>query len=155
MSENIIMVKEPRSFVEAAKTKMNDLINSYKNYEMDDEKLIKLEKTIKNRGVITKSVIGLAGSIATIVLTIVPYDGPAGELVVGLGTAGLNILTDFSTSIKKKILIASDNAAQNYLLKVDTNNEVPKISSYNFENGEIIDDFGQHIKENNTLGRNI
>lgn len=145
MPEQVIMVNEDRNFVERAKGFMkqqNEKIKNFKNnYEenyIKTGKSAQLEEKIEAYAKKKKRVIKIAGTIATVALTICPADGPFGEICTALATPGLCALVDIATNIQKKMLIAGKREAEKLFLNVDGSSG--NVEAYNLENGKVVSD---------------
>lgn len=64
-------------------------LNGLKNKFNDNTKAQNFEQTADKVIDITKAVVGVAGAVATIVLAVCPFDGPAGEIITALATPAL------------------------------------------------------------------
>lgn len=92
--EGFITVKESRERMAAMQdwgAKMRAAISNSLNSEE------KVDKAVNT----TKSIISIAGTIATIIMTICPVDGPIGEILIVLATPQLVKAVDASRGVLK------------------------------------------------------
>lgn len=99
--EGIITVKENRETYDAMKEwRKNEALKMTKNEKTEN----KIDQIVD----ITKSVVGVVGSVVTIALTICPLDGPAGEIAFGAATAAAVQAVESSRNLLKGIFVNKD-----------------------------------------------
>ena len=90
----IITIKESRHHVAAMKAWGAKMWAAISNSLNSEEKVDYAVNT-------TKSIISIAGTIATIIMTICPVDGPIGEILIALATPQLVKAVDASRGVLK------------------------------------------------------
>lgn len=99
--EGVITVQETRSDVDALK--------DWRNKEA--QRIIQqnnTEKIIDKVAEVTKTVVGIAGTVATVILSVCPVDGPFGELATVLATPALIKAVDAGKDLLKGIFVKKD-----------------------------------------------
>ena len=92
--EGVITIKESRSHLDALIHWGAKMCAAISNSLNSEEKVDNAVNT-------TKSIISIAGTIATIIMTICPVDGPIGEILIVLATPQLVKAVDASRGVLK------------------------------------------------------
>ena len=151
---SVMHTTENRNFIEKAKAKMEQIRASYKEKMIDTGKSADLERKIDAQAKTTKKVIKVAGTAATVLLTICPADGPFGEICTALATPGLCALVDLAADMKKKALITGKRGVEKHILHVQgKEGQDPNIIGYDLTSKEFYQDIGNFIKSSNEMSK--
>lgn len=99
--EGVLAVAENRA-------RINDIEKFKQDALKKARESAKAEQTIDNVIDVTKKVVEIGGTIATIVMTVIPFDGVAGELAVMLATPVLSKAIENCRSLLKGIFVKRD-----------------------------------------------
>lgn len=151
---SVIHTSENRSFIEKAKTKMEQLRLSYKEKMIDTGKSADMERKIDNDAKRKKRVIKIAGTAATVILAICPADGPFGEICAALATPGLCALVDVATDMKKKAVITGKRGIEKHILHVQgKEGQDPNIVGYDLTNNDFFEDITKVVKNSKDISK--
>ena len=142
---NTIVVEENRDLIYKARMLYEKMQNKRDEISAD------IEEKIEKEAEITKTVIGIAGSVATIILMVCPFDGPFGELVTLLATPAFIKLVDIAADFRKKTIITGKKTIEKHILKIDkkTGDGV----GFNLENGDFVEDISTIIQGADEISR--
>ena len=119
VEENRDLIYKARMLYEKMQNKRDEISKSYEENIVDTGISADIEEKIEKEAEITKTVIGIAGSVATIILMVCPFDGPFGELVTLLATPAFIKLVDIAADFRKKAIITGKKTIEKHILKID------------------------------------
>lgn len=101
MMEGVLAVAENRA-------RVDDIEKFKKDAFKKAQESARREQTIDNVIDVTKKVVEIGGTVATVVMTIIPFDGVAGELAVILATPALSKAIENCRSLLKGVFVKRD-----------------------------------------------
>ena len=151
VEENRDLIYKARMLYEKMQNKRDEISKSYEENIVDTGISADIEEKIEKEAEITKTVIGIAGSVATIILMVCPFDGPFGELVTLLATPAFIKLVDIAADFRKKAIITGKKTIEKHILKIDkkTGDGV----GFNLENGDFVEDLSTIIQGADEISR--
>lgn len=132
--EGTLVLQEQRNVVD-------NFRNWYKEKLVDTGKTAKFEETIDKRINLERKMIKVAGTAATVILTICPLDGPFGEIAAALATPALVKLVEAKGEIMKKSIIGGKRRIEADYLGVDGKSKKVEIPD-----GNIVENIVQFKK---------
>ncbi len=124
----------------------------YKEKLVDSGKAARFEEIVEKRVEFEKKMIKVAGTTATIILTLCPLDGPFGEIAAALATPALVKLVEAKGEITKKSVIGGKRKIEADYLGVDGSSKKVVIPDGNIV--ENIEQFKKAADELTKKGKN-
>lgn len=149
LEEDRDLIYKARMLYEKVNNKKEQMRESYQKNIVDTGISSEIEEKIDKQTKNTKTAIKVAGTIATIALTICPADGPFGEIATLLATPAFCKLVEVAAEIKKKVLISVKRGSEKYIMHTSGENE--NVEEYDLNSGEYINDMKSFIQKLNEV----
>lgn len=138
LDDGIIITKENRSVIDKFKS-------WYKEKIIDTGRAANFEKRVDSNAKAIKTIIKVAGTVATVALIFCPADGPFGEICTALATPALCALVDKVADIQKNLTIGAKRQGEK-IMGFEGQGINPEVQGYENLN-DIVKD-AKILKEN-------